>query len=104
LGLIEFKKNLDDLAQQVRELTGLSFRKDKHPLTDWLIHAEQNYVCGKQRLGCTQAAYAKFVIEDLRRLRAFDVELHALFKRELRRIQAPEDYFGWRMETRFAGA
>ena len=67
MGLTDFRKNLDAVRAQLQELTGLTVGRRTHPLTEWLVRAEKNYMAGKKRLGCAQAAYAKFASEDLQK-------------------------------------
>ena len=104
MGLTDFRKNLDAVRAQLRDLTGLTVGGRTHPLTEWLARAEKNYLAGKKRLGCAQAAYAKFVSEDLQKVKDHDPKLHREFKKGLKRIRENKDYFGWRMEVRMASA
>ncbi len=100
----DFKKNLDVVRDKLQDLTGIIDVERSHPLTEWLTRAENNYMAGKKRLGCAQAAYAKFVSEDLQKIKDHDHALHREFKKGLKRIRENKDYFGWRMEVRMASA
>ena len=102
--MADFKQNLDAVCSQIEELAGLTVGRRTHPLTEWLVRAEKNYLAGKKRLGCAQAAYAKFAAKDLQKAKDHDSKLHRQFKKELRRIRESKDYFGWRMEVRMASA
>jgi len=64
----EFKRNLQKVLDQLKTLTGLTLKDTAHPLVSHLISAEQKY-SSNRLLGCAEAAYAKFAIEDLEMVR-----------------------------------
>lgn len=105
MGLQEFNRNWNLLALQLQGLTGLKPSHTEHPLLEWLVAARKNYYSGNMRLGCAQATYVKFALEDLRTIKSHNQDLYKYFKRELRRKHLPrENYFVLRMELRMASS
>ncbi len=101
---INFENNWNLINSQLKDLIPLSFKQKSHPLCEWLYASRRNYREGKFRLGCAQAAYVKFAIEDLQKVKIYDSEIFAFFKRELKRPLSSDIYFGLRLELRIASS
>jgi hypothetical protein len=99
---IAFKKNLQEVLDNLKMLTDLTLKNADHPLINHLISAEQNYPTNRL-LGLAEAAYAKFAVDDLDILRKSRVGLFKHFKKELRRTSI-DNYFGLRLEIRIAAS
>jgi len=99
---IAFKKNLQEVVDHIKILTGLTLKNPDHPLVNHLISAEQNYRTNRL-LGLAEATYAKFVVDDLDILRKSRVGLFKHFKKELHRTSV-DNYFGLRLEIRVAAS
>lgn len=99
-----FKNNWDSIHSKLNELVPLIFKQKSHPLCEWLYASRRNYQDGKLRLGCAQAAYVNFVVEDLEKVKSFDPKIFALLKKELKRPMPSDIYFGIRLELRIASS
>ena len=104
MGLREFEENWNALSARLSQMLGLSPSRKSHPIVGWMSSAKSSYLAGDHVLGCAQAAYAQFAIEDLERLKEHDGTLFAHFRRELRRNLPVPNYFGIRQELRLASA
>lgn len=104
MGLLEFTENWNALAARLQQILGLSASHKSHALAGWMDSAKRSYLAGECSLGCAQAAYAQFAIEDLEKVRAHDEIMFAHFRRELRREIPTSNYFGIRQELRLASA
>ena len=104
VGIREFEENWNALAEAMMQELGLHRSRESHPIVGWLNSARRSYMSGDHALGCAQAAYAQFVIEDLERVKGHDESMFAYFRKELRRNLPPSNYFGVRQELRLAAA
>lgn len=104
MGLKEFEENWDALATRIEYVLGLSVSDEFHPALGWMARAKRSYLAGDRHLGCAQAAYAKFVVDDLEKVLTFDEKMFCHFKRELRGNLPAANYFGIRQELRLASA
>ena len=99
-----FENNWNSNYSQLKDLIPLIFKQKSHPLCEWLYASRRNYHEGNFRLGCAQAAYVKLAIEDLQKVKGYDSEIFAFFKRELKRPLPSDTYFGLRLELRIASS
>ena len=104
MGLREFEENWNALAARLAHALGLRSSNESHPLIGWMDSAKRSYLSGDYALGCAQAAYAQFAIEDLEKVKEHDESMFAHFRRELRRNLPASNYFGVRQELRLASA
>ena len=96
-----FIENWGNLKNKLTDLLPLISGNTSHPLTARLLSAKKSYEKGKKRLGCSEACYVQFVVEDLDLVKKHDVNQFTFFRKELRRKQLPEEaYFGLRLEIR----
>jgi hypothetical protein len=92
---------LNVLVSKLKTLTGLTLKQRDNPLVEHLIAARMYYAMGNFPDARRRAAYAKFAIEDLERIKDHDRDLLQQFKRKLRQASL-QNYFGLRLEIRIA--
>jgi len=100
-----FEENWKILRDKLNNLLPLVSGNTSHLLIDRLLSSKKNYEKGKKRLGCAEACYVQFVLEDLDLIKKYDTSQFNYFRRELRRKQLPEEtYFGLRLEIRISAS
>lgn len=96
-----FIENWINLEKKLTDLLPFLYRNTSHLLSSRLLSAKKSYEKGEKRLGCAEACYVKFIVEDLSLIKNYDVNLFNYFRKELKRKELPEEtYFGLRLEIR----
>lgn len=96
-----FKHNWEKLRDKLSELLPSISKRQDHLLTKRLLSSRSHYEKGNKRIGCAEACYVQFILEDLELIRSNDQNQFKCFQKKLRRNGVHEDtYFGIRLEIR----
>ena len=96
-----FEHNWEKLRDKLSELLPSISRERNHLLTKRLFLSKSHYEKGNKRLGCAEACYVQFILEDLEVIRNHNQDQFKHFQKELKNNGILEDtYFGIRLEIR----